>query len=136
MNLNLTLAGNKQNCRRGIIGPFFFENEQGEPLQSMAIVIGLCWTNFCSQELKRSNIGNISFQQDGATCHTAEAKLDVLRSAFEYRIISRKADVKADDLATSKLRFVPSKISVTPPETIDALKDNIREIWDNIQWFF
>ena len=28
---------------RGIIGPFFFENEQGaRPLQSMAIVIGPC----------------------------------------------------------------------------------------------
>ena len=33
---------------RGIIGPFFFENEQGE-----AVVIGPCWTNFCSQKLKR-----------------------------------------------------------------------------------
>ena len=37
---------------RGIIEPFFFENEQGS-LQSMAIVIGPCWTNFCSQKLER-----------------------------------------------------------------------------------
>ena len=27
---------------KGIIGPFFSENEQGGPLQSMAIVIGSC----------------------------------------------------------------------------------------------
>ena len=33
-------------------------------------------------------------------CHTAEATLDILRPAFEDRIISRKADV-----ATSGLRF-------------------------------
>ena len=37
---------------RGIIGPFFFENEQGEAI-TMAIVIGPCWTHFCSQKLKR-----------------------------------------------------------------------------------
>ena len=30
--------------------------------------------------------GNIWFQQDGATCHTAEATLDVLRPVFEVRI--------------------------------------------------
>ena len=38
-------------------------------------------------------IGNIWFQQDGATCHTAEPTLDVLRPVFE------------DRLATSLLRF-------------------------------
>ena len=32
------------------------------------------------------------FQQDGATCHTVEATLDVLRPVFEDRIISRRAD--------------------------------------------
>ena len=36
---------------------------------------------------------NIWFQQDGATGHTAEATLDVLRHVFEDRIISRRADV-------------------------------------------
>ena len=33
------------------------------------------------------------FQQDGATCYTAEDRLDVLRPVFEHRIISRSADV-------------------------------------------
>ena len=32
---------------------------------------------------------------DGATCHTAEATLDVLRPVFEDSIISRRADVGA-----------------------------------------
>ena len=34
--------------------------------------------------IEEEDIGNIWFQQDGATCHTAEATLDV----FEDRIIS------------------------------------------------
>ena len=38
---------------RRIIGPFFFEGSKERSLQSMAIVIGPCWTNFCSQKLKR-----------------------------------------------------------------------------------
>ena len=50
--------------------------------------------NFCLQKLKRMiRIGKIWFQQDGATCHTAEATLDVLRPVFEDRIINRVADV-------------------------------------------
>ena len=41
----------------------------------------------------RGRYGNIWFQQDDTTCHTAEATLNVLRPVFENRIISRKADV-------------------------------------------
>ena len=39
-----------------------------------------------------NEFGYIWFQQDGATCHTGEAALDVLRPVFEDRIISRSAD--------------------------------------------
>ena len=39
------------------------------------------------------DIDNIWFQQDDATCHTAEGTLDVLSPVFEDRIISRRADV-------------------------------------------
>ena len=42
---------------------------------------------------EEEDIGNILFQQDGATCYTAKATLDVLRHVFEDRIISRRADV-------------------------------------------
>ena len=44
-------------------------------------------------KIEEKDIGNILFQQDGATCHTAEATLDILRPVFEDRIISRRADV-------------------------------------------
>ena len=48
---------------------------------------------FLFTKIEAEDIGNICFQQDGATCHTAEATLDVFRPVFEDRIISRRADV-------------------------------------------
>ena len=48
---------------------------------------------FLFKEIEEEDIGNIWFQQDGATCHTTEATLDVLRPVFEDRVISRRADV-------------------------------------------
>ena len=44
-------------------------------------------------KIEEEIIGNIYFQQDGVTCHTAEATLDVLRSVFEDRIIQHRSDV-------------------------------------------
>ena len=73
------------------MGHFSSKMSKEWPLQSMAIVIGPYWTNFCSEKL--STIGNIGFQQDGVTCHTAKATLDVLRPVFEDCIIIRRANV-------------------------------------------
>ena len=73
---------------RGIIGPFFFENEQGE-----AVTVNGDRYRVMLNEFEEEDIGNIWFQQEGATCHTAEATFDVLRPVFEDRIISRRADV-------------------------------------------
>ena len=82
----------------------------------------------------------IWFQQDSATYHTAEAILDVLRPVLEDRIVSRRADVvwpprSCDLIPLTIICGVPAMISVTPtmPETIDALKDNIREAIDEMQ---
>ena len=38
---------------------------------------------FLFTKIEEEDIGNIWFQQDGATCHTAEATLDVLCPVFE-----------------------------------------------------
>ena len=48
---------------------------------------------FLFTKIEEENIVNICFQQDGTTCHTAGATLDVLRPVFEDRIISRRANV-------------------------------------------
>ena len=88
---------------------------------------------FLFTKIDEEDIGNIWFQQDGATCHTAETTLDVLHLVFEDRIITCRADVV----------WPPRSCNLTPldydlwgagkdkyyannPETIDAFKDNIR----------
>ena len=48
---------------------------------------------FLLTKTEEEDIGHIWVQQDGDTCHTAEAILDVLRSVLEDRIISHRVDV-------------------------------------------
>ena len=50
---------------------------------------------FLFTKIEEGDIGNIWFQQDGATCYTAEATLDILSPVVEDRIISRRAGVGA-----------------------------------------
>ena len=77
---------------------------------------------------------------DGASCRTLEATLDVLRSVFEDRIISRRADVvwppRSCDLTPWYYYLwgaVKDKCYADKPETIDTLKDTIREAIGEIQ---
>ena len=95
---------------------------------------------FLFTKIEEEDIGNIWFQQDGATCRTAEATLDVLRPVFEDRIISRRADVvwshrscdltPLDDYLCSAIK---DKCYSDKSEAIKALKDNIREAISEIQ---
>ena len=66
--------------------PFLVKNEEGE-----AVTVEL--NEFLFTKIEEKDIGNIWLQQDGATCHTVEATLDVLLTVFENHIISRRADV-------------------------------------------
>ena len=78
---------------RGIIEPFFFENVEGEAVIVNDNRYRAMLNEFLFIKIKEEDIGNIWLQQNGATCHTAETTLDVLRSVFEDRIISRRANV-------------------------------------------
>ena len=73
-------------------------------------------------------------------CTAAKATLDVLRTVFEDRIISRRADVvwPPRNCDLTQLHYylwgaVKYKCYVDKPETIDALKDSIREAIGEIQ---
>ena len=77
---------------------------------------------------------------DSATCHAAEAILDVLRPVFVDRIISQRADVvwprRSSDLTPLDYYLwdaVKDKCYADKPETIDSLKDNICEAIGEIQ---
>ena len=67
---------------RGIIGPHFFENEQGEAITVIGDSYRAMLNEFLFTKIEEEDIGNIWFQQDGATCHTAEATLEILRPVF------------------------------------------------------
>ena len=125
---------------RAIIKPFFFENEQAEAITVNVDRYRAMLNTFLFIKIEEEDIGNIWFQQDGATCHTAEATLDVLRPVFEDRIISRRADVvwppwscDLTPLGYYLWASVKDKCYADKPEIIDALKDNIREAIGEIQ---
>ena len=90
---NEPLFGADFNLEGHLIGPFFFENEQREAVTVNEDRYRAMLNEFLFKKIEEKDIGNIKFQQDGATCHTAEATLDVLRPVPEDRIISRRADV-------------------------------------------
>ncbi|GFW40790.1 transposase [Trichonephila clavipes] len=46
-------------------------------------------TNFFTPELNNHDVQELWFQQDGATCHTARATIDLLKDTFGDRLISR-----------------------------------------------
>ena len=82
-----------QNESLFIIGPFFFEKEQKEAVTANGDRYRAMLKEFLLPKIEEEDIGNSWFQQDGTTCHTAEATLNTLRPVFEGRIISRRADV-------------------------------------------
>ena len=109
---------------RGIIGPFFFENKQVEAVTVNGDRYRAMLNEFLFTKIEEEDTGNIWFQQDSATCHTAEATLDVLRPVFEDR---RRADVVWPAQSCDLLPLDYYLWGADKPETIDALKDNIRK---------
>ena len=119
---------------RGIIGTFFLETEQGKAFTVNGDYYRVMFNEFLFTKIEEENIGNIWFQQDGATCHTSEATLDVMRTVFEDRIFSRRADVVWPPWSCNVTPMdcylwgaVKDKCYADKPETIHALKNNIRE---------
>ena len=87
---------------------------------------------FLFTKIKEENISNIWFQQNRATCHTAEAALGVLSPVFEDLIIRAEP---ASSCNLTPLDYylwgaVEDKCYADKPEIIDTLKDNIGS------WFF
>ena len=55
---------------RGIIGPFFFENEQGQIVTVNGDRYRAMLNEFLFTKIEEENIGNIRFQQDGDVPHS------------------------------------------------------------------
>ena len=72
---------------------FFFVNEQGNAVTVNGDRYWTILNEFLFTKIEEEDIVNVWFQQDSATCHTAEPKLDVLRPVFEDLIINRRANI-------------------------------------------
>ncbi|GFW34066.1 transposable element Tc3 transposase [Trichonephila clavipes] len=97
-------------------------------------------TNFSIPELNNHDVQELWFQQDGATCHTARATIDLLKDTFGDRLISRFGPVnwppRSCDLTPLDYflwGYVKSLVYVDKPQTLDHLEDNIRRVIADIR---
>ncbi|GFV35765.1 uncharacterized protein TNCV_913551 [Trichonephila clavipes] len=93
----------------GIIGPYFFKNDEGHNVTVNGDRYRAKITKFFIPELNNHDVQELWFQQDGATCHTARATIDLLKDTFVIGLYADK------------------------PQTLDHLKDNIRRVIADIQ---
>ncbi|GFW87556.1 uncharacterized protein TNCV_4485211 [Trichonephila clavipes] len=97
-------------------------------------------TNFFIPELNNHDVQELWFQQDGATCHTARATIDLLKDMFGNRLISRFGPVnwppRSCDLTPLDYflwGYVKSLVYADKPQTLDHLEDNIRRVIADIR---
>ncbi|GFW54973.1 putative transposable element [Trichonephila clavipes] len=83
---------------------------------------------------------NDFFQQDGATCHTVSATIDLLKDTLGDRLISRFGPVnwppRSCDLTPLDhflWGYVKSLVYVDKPQTLDHLEDNISRVIADIR---
>ncbi|GFT94633.1 transposable element Tc3 transposase [Trichonephila clavipes] len=97
-------------------------------------------TNFFIPELNNHDVQELWFQQDGATCHTARATIDLLKDTFGDRLISRFGPVnwppRSCDLTPLDYflwGYVKSLVYAYKPQTLDHLEDNISRVIADIR---
>ncbi|GFT93628.1 transposable element Tcb2 transposase [Trichonephila clavipes] len=97
-------------------------------------------TNFFIPELNNLDVQELWFQQDGATCHTACATIDLLKDTFGDHLISRFGPVnwppRSCDLTPLDYflwGYVKSLVYADKPQTLHHLEDNIRRVITNIR---
>ncbi|GFS93229.1 DUF4817 domain-containing protein [Trichonephila clavipes] len=119
----------------GIIGPYFFKNDEGHNVTVNGDRYRAMITNFFNPELNNHVVQELWFQQDGATCHTARATIDLLKNTFGDRLISRFGPVnwppRSCDLTPLDYflwSYVKALVYADKPQTLDHLEDNIRRV--------
>ncbi|GFV09413.1 transposase [Trichonephila clavipes] len=86
---------NKQKCRiwseanPQVLVESFFKNDEGHNVTVNGDRYRAMITNFFIPELNNHVVSDLWFLQDGATCHTARATIDLLKDTFGGRLISR-----------------------------------------------
>ncbi|GFV90263.1 putative transposable element [Trichonephila clavipes] len=124
----------------GIIGLYFFKKDEGHNVTVNGDRYRAMITNFFIPELNNHDVQELWFQQDGATCHTARATIDLLKDTFGDRLISRFGPVywppRSCDLTPLDYflwGYVKSLVYADKPQTLDHLEDNIRRVIADIR---
>ncbi|GFU41115.1 transposable element Tc3 transposase [Trichonephila clavipes] len=118
---------NKQNCRIwSEANPQVYVETPLHPEKTV-------WCALWAGGILLQNDEGHNFQQDGATCHTARATIDLLKDTFGDRLISRFGPVnwppRSCDLTPLDYflwGYVKSLVYADKPQTLDLLQDNIR----------
>jgi hypothetical protein len=118
----------------GIIGPYFFEDARGNAITINGDRYRKMLRVFLGPQLEALGLGNIWFQQDGATAHTAGATMKKLQLMFPGRIMSKRGDMdwppRSPDLTAPDFflwGYLKGKVYANKPTTIEELKTNIRD---------
>ncbi|GFT53992.1 DUF4817 domain-containing protein [Trichonephila clavipes] len=97
-------------------------------------------TIFFIPELNNHDVQKLWFQQDGATCPTARATIDLLKDTSGDRLISRFGPVnwppRSCDLTPLDYflwGYVKSLVYADKPQTLDHLEDNIHRVIADIR---
>ncbi|GFY24559.1 DUF4817 domain-containing protein [Trichonephila clavipes] len=119
----------------------FFKNDEGHNVTVNGDRYRAMITNFFIPELNNHDVQELWFQQDGATCHTARATIDLLKDMFGDRLISRFGPVnwppRSCDLTPLDYflwGYVKSLVYADKPQTLDHLEDNFRRVIANKCW--
>jgi len=95
--------------RIGIIGPYFFDEDDRAVTANSVRYVAMI-QEFFAPALEELNAGLVWFQQNGATAHTAQKSMAVLREMFPSRLISLRGDIswpaRSPDLTPLRLFLV------------------------------
>ncbi|GFW72254.1 transposable element Tc3 transposase [Trichonephila clavipes] len=124
----------------GIIGPYFFKNDEGHNVTVNVDRYRAIITNFFIPELNNHDVQELWFQQDSAACHTDRATIDLLKDTFGDRLISRFGPVnwppRSCDLTPLDYflwGYVKSLVYADKPQTLDHSEDNIHRVIADIR---
>ncbi|CAH2088890.1 unnamed protein product [Euphydryas editha] len=106
---------------KGIIGPYFFENSQGNNVTVNSVEYVKMLREFLTPQLHEFEGYNSRtwMQQDGATCHTSNVTLPVIKEMFPNKLIS------PCDCDFFLWGYLKSRVYHNKPMTISQLKENI-----------
>lgn len=121
----------------GVIGPYFFEEEGVTVTVNSTRYVSMLH-NFLEPRMdeivEEHGLGDLWFQQDGATAHTARISLNVLREMFPGRLVSSRGDVgwpaRSPDLSICDFflwGYLKEKVFKRRPHTLPQLRERIIE---------